>query len=31
MGGKETKSNGINDYYNNIDYTERMSIEKSIN
>ena len=23
MGGKETKSNGVIDYYNNIDYSEQ--------
>jgi len=23
MGGKETKSNGVMDYYNNIDYSEQ--------
>ena len=28
MGGKQRTTNGINDYYNNIDYAEEISIEQ---
>jgi len=30
LGGKQRTTNGINDYYNNIDYSEEMNIDKSM-
>ncbi len=30
LGGNKRTTNGINDYYNNIDYAEQMEIENLI-